>query len=70
MALTSVVWDLTRPTEPEALLQPASQLTCVNYNLKDHNLLGGGMYNGQFGVFDLRKGSAAVDVTPLEHSHR
>lgn len=33
-------------------------------------LLGGGQYNGQFVVFDMRKGSAAVDATPIEKSHR
>ncbi len=70
MALGSALWDLSRPEQADTLLQPGSQLTCVNYNLKDANMLGGGMYNGQFGVFDPRKGSGTVDVTPLEHSHR
>ncbi len=70
MPLASALWDLNRPEKAETLLQPGSQLTCVNYNLKDANVVGGGMYNGQFGVFDPRKGSGAVDVTALEHSHR
>lgn len=43
---------------------------CINYNLKDGNMLGGGMYNGQFGVFDPRKGPGAVESTAMEHSHR
>ena len=38
--------------------------------LQDYNVLGAGMYNGQFGVFDLRKGSGMTDVSPIEHSHR
>jgi hypothetical protein len=29
MPLTSAVWDLNHTTAPEALLQPASQLTCA-----------------------------------------
>jgi hypothetical protein len=33
-------------------------------------VLGAGMYNGQFGVFDLRKGSSMTDVSPIEQSHR
>lgn len=33
-------------------------------------MLGGGMYNGQFGVFDPRKGPGAVESTAMEHSHR
>lgn len=33
-------------------------------------MLGGGQYNGQFVVFDMRHGSAAVDATPIEKSHR
>ena len=70
MPLSSAIWDIARPSEPEFLLQPGSQLTCVNYNLKDANVLGGGMYNGQFGVFDPRKGAGVVDATPLEQSHR
>lgn len=28
------------------------------------------MYNGQFGIFDLRKGSNAAEASPIEHSHR
>lgn len=33
-------------------------------------VLGGGQYNGQYVVFDTRHGSAAVDATPIEKSHR
>ena len=68
--LGSYVWDLANPTAPEATLAPPSQITALNFNLKDYNVLGGGMYNGQFGIFDLRKGSNAAEVSPIEHSHR
>ena len=68
--LASYVWDLANPGAPEATLAPASQITALNWNLKDHSLLGAGLYNGQFGVFDLRKGPAPADMSPIEHSHR
>lgn len=64
------MWDISNPNDPELELQPQSQLTAINYNLKDINLLGVGQYNGQFAYFDVRKGSAPVDATPIEHSHR
>ena len=38
--------------------------------MQDYNLLGAGMYNGQFGVFDLRKGGSMTEVSPIEQSHR
>ena len=49
---------------------PQSQLTVVNFNQKDTNLLGAGQYNGQFAFFDVRKGSQPVESTAIEHSHR
>jgi len=70
MPLASAVWDLANPNTPETLLQPTSQATCINYNLKDHNVLGAGLYNGQFAVFDPRKGSSPVECTPLLTSHK
>lgn len=33
-------------------------------------VLGAGQYNGQFVLFDMRQGSAAVDATPIDKSHR
>eukprot|EP00983_Pelagomonas_calceolata_P036776 1134498-Pelagomonas_calceolata.AAC.1 len=32
--------------------------------------LGAGQYNGQFTVYDMRKGSAATEATPVDLSHR
>ena len=69
-SISSYVWDISNPNEPEMELLPQSQLTTINYNLKDINLLGVGQYNGQFAYFDVRKGSNPVDSTPIEHSHR
>ena len=69
-SVSSYIWDISNPNEPELELQPQSQMTVLNYNLKDTNLLGAGLYNGQFTFFDVRKGSAQVDSTAIEHSHR
>lgn len=33
-------------------------------------MVGAGCYNGQFAVFDVRRGAAAADASPIEHSHR
>ena len=61
---------MNNPNTPEFELKPLSALTCINYNLKDANILGAGQYNGQISYFDIRKGSAPVESSRLEHSHR
>ncbi|KAK9846621.1 hypothetical protein WJX81_007768 [Elliptochloris bilobata] len=67
---SSYVWDVANPGRPEAELAPASPLVCLAFNLKDASVIGAGCYNGQFAVFDVRRGAAATDATPIEHSHR
>lgn len=49
---------------------PCSQICCAKFNLKDSNLIGAGQYNGQFTVYDMRKGTSPVDTTPIDISHR
>lgn len=68
--MSSYIWDVTNPNTPDFELIPQSQLTCINFNLKDTSLVGAGQYNGQFAYFDVRKGSTPVEVSPIEHSHR
>eukprot|EP00887_Chlorella_sp_A99_P007769 scaffold20.g7769.t1 len=70
MAAHSYVWDLSNPTAPEVTLAPAAPLVSLAYNLKDSSVLGGGLYNGQFVFFDVRKGAAPVEATPVARSHR
>uniref|UniRef100_A0A7S3R946 Uncharacterized protein n=1 Tax=Dunaliella tertiolecta TaxID=3047 RepID=A0A7S3R946_DUNTE len=70
MPLSSYVWDVNNPNTPEFEMAPASQICCSKFNLKDPNLLGAGQYNGQFTVYDMRKGSAATEATPVDLSHR
>ncbi len=43
---------------------------CIEYNPKDPHILIGGCYNGLIQYWDDRKGSAAVDTSPIEKSHR
>ena len=70
MPTASYVWDLSSPGAPEATLAAPVPLVTLAYNLKDHNLVGGGQYNGQVALFDLRRGPAPADATPVAHSHR
>lgn len=70
MSAHSYVWDIHNPSNPDITLMPQMPLVSLAYNLKDHNIVGAGQYNGQFVFFDVRKGSSAVDSTPIEHSHR
>lgn len=70
MPLSSYVWDLSNPTTPEAELAGTSQLVAAKFNLKDSSLVGAGQYNGQFALFDTRKGPAAAEATPIDVCHR
>jgi dynein intermediate chain 2 len=70
MSLDSYIWELENPNKPEQVLKPASPLLCLEYNPKDPHLLVGGCYNGQLALFDTRKGSQSLEVTPIEISHK
>jgi dynein intermediate chain 2 len=66
----SYIWNATNPSKPEATLSPLSALTVLNYNNKDHNLIGAGQLSGQITLFDLRKGPAPVEATRADRTHR
>lgn len=70
MSLSSYIWDISNPNFPELELTPASPLSVLDFNPKDPHILLGGCYNGLIQYFDDRKGSAAVDSSPIEKSHR
>ncbi len=70
MSDTSYIWDVNNPNTPEQELVPASPLCCLEYNPKDPHLLVGGSYNGLISYWDTRKGSAPVDSSIIEKSHR
>ncbi|XP_072022237.1 dynein intermediate chain 3, ciliary-like [Amphiura filiformis] len=68
-SLDSYIWDIENPNKPEMTLKPVSPLVCLEYNPKDVHVLIGGCYNGQIAFWDTRKGSQAVEMSPVEHSH-
>lgn len=68
-SLDSYIWDIENPNKPEFTLKPVSPLVCLEYNPKDVHVLIGGCYNGQVAFWDTRKGSQAVEMSPVEHSH-
>jgi len=70
MSLSSYVWDVSNPNYPDLELVPASALVCLEYNVKDPHLILGGCYNGLLQYWDDRKGSAPVESSPIEKSHR
>ena len=70
MSLNSYVWDVHNPNYPELELHPASPLVCLEYNPKDPHIIIGGCYNGLLQYWDDRKGSAAIESSPIEKSHR
>jgi len=70
MSTSSYIWDVANPNVPDFELNAPSQLCCINYNPKDTNVLGGGMYNGQVAFWDIRKGHQPCESSPIEKSHR
>lgn len=68
--LESYIWEIENPNKPEHTLKPSSPMLCLEYNPKDPHLLIGGCSNGQLALFDTRKGSQPVEVSPIETSHR
>ena len=84
--LTSYVWDLHSPNQPDAQIIPTSPLTCLMYNPRSPDHLVGGSYNGLIGLcsdltfvchccgrsgfWDLRKGSSPVEMSLIEKSHK
>eukprot|EP00036_Acanthoecidae_sp_10tr_P010001 CAMPEP_0182915526 /NCGR_PEP_ID=MMETSP0105_2-20130417/374_1 /TAXON_ID=81532 ORGANISM="Acanthoeca-like sp., Strain 10tr" /NCGR_SAMPLE_ID=MMETSP0105_2 /ASSEMBLY_ACC=CAM_ASM_000205 /LENGTH=630 /DNA_ID=CAMNT_0025052397 /DNA_START=32 /DNA_END=1924 /DNA_ORIENTATION=+ len=70
MSADSYIWNIERSAAPETTLSPSSPLVSIEYNPKDLHMLLGGQYNGQVAIFDPRKGSRPVEVSPIEKSHR
>jgi len=70
LPVASYVWDYTRPNQPEMELLPPSPLCCLAFNPRTPDHLIGGCYNGQIVVFDLRKGSQPIEVSPANLSHQ
>eukprot|EP00049_Salpingoeca_infusionum_P018565 m.357810 g.357810 ORF g.357810 m.357810 type:complete len:572 (+) comp17943_c0_seq1:313-2028(+) len=69
-SVDSYIWDIEKPNVPELALTPSSPIVSIRYNPKDVHVLLGGLYNGQIGVWDTRKGSRPIETSPVERSHR
>jgi len=69
MPMSSYIWDVNKPNDPEHEIIPQSPLCCLVYNPRSPDFLVGGSYNGMVATWDLRKGSQPVDSSILEKSH-
>mmetsp|Transcript_3157 Transcript_3157/g.6112 ORF Transcript_3157/g.6112 Transcript_3157/m.6112 type:complete len:559 (-) Transcript_3157:222-1898(-) len=70
MSAKSYIWDISNPNTPDMEIIPPSPLVSIEYNPKDTHVILGGSYNGLLSFWDSRKGSNAVDTSPIEKSHR
>lgn len=70
MPRSSYIWDVNSPNEPDQEILPQSPLCSLVYNPRSTDHMVGGSYNGQISFWDLRKGSAPVDSSRIEQSHR
>lgn len=46
MPTQAYVWNLNNPNKHETELQAPSPVTCISYNHKNQDWIGGGCYNG------------------------
>lgn len=69
MPMSSYIWDVNNPNQPDSEIIPQSPLTACVYNPRSPDHLVGGSYNGLVAFWDLRKGSSPVENSLLENSH-
>jgi len=70
MPVSSYIWDVNSPNEPDMEIIPNSPLSCLVYNPRTPDHIVGGSYNGLISFWDLRKGSHSLDTSAIEKSHR
>lgn len=70
MPVSSFIWDVNSPNEPDFELVPPSPLSSLVYNPRSQDYIVGGCYNGLVSFWDLRKGKEPVESSLIEHSHR
>lgn len=58
-----------KPNDPETTLISPSPCTNIAYNLKLTDTIAGGCYNGLVCIWDVKKGSNPVSISPVEKSH-
>jgi dynein intermediate chain 2 len=59
MPVTSYIWDVNNPNDPDQELVPYSPLCCLVYNPKSADHLVGGSYNGNIGLKIIHRDPAA-----------
>lgn len=69
MPMSSYIWDVNNPNEPDQELVPQSPLCALVYNPRSPDHIVGGSYNGMVSFWDLRKGSSPLDCSTIELSH-
>eukprot|EP00026_Physarum_polycephalum_P001149 Phypoly_transcript_01150.p1 GENE.Phypoly_transcript_01150~~Phypoly_transcript_01150.p1 ORF type:complete len:421 (-),score=55.60 Phypoly_transcript_01150:701-1963(-) len=69
-SLSSYIWHIETSTQPFLELIPASPLCSIAYNPRDENIILGGARNGLVCFWDVRRGSQAVESSPIERSHK
>ncbi len=69
MSVASYIWDIEKPNNPIQEILPPSPLCSLMFNPRTADHIVGGCYNGLVSFFDLRKGSAPVEVSVAEQSH-
>ncbi|RVE54189.1 hypothetical protein evm_001016 [Chilo suppressalis] len=66
----SYIWDIENANAPEMIIRPPQPLLDLQYNPRDQNILIGGMFNGQVGWWDMRKGGEPAGICAPHSAHR
>lgn len=65
----SYIWDVERANEPDITIIPPCPLVDLQYNARDHNVIAGGLINGQVGAWDARAEGEPFVVCPPHVAH-
>lgn len=66
----SYIWHVEKPIHPETVIKAPHFIMNLEYAHKEHNILIGGLHNGQVAYWDIRKSARApIDSTPIPQSH-
>lgn len=69
-SILAYIWDIENSNEPACTIDPPCPVLDLQYNLRDHTMLAGGLMNGQVAIWDLRRGSTPVLLCPPHIAHR
>ncbi|XP_026490548.2 dynein intermediate chain 3, ciliary-like [Vanessa tameamea] len=68
--IESYIWDLENANYPDIIITPPAALLDLQFNPRDHNVLIGGLMNGQVGVWDKRRGGTPTVACAPHVAHR